>query len=197
MQGRGRKHVRLLCSCDRYNYGDLLFPIVTRAALTSILGSDDGYEFAQYGLARSDLSVYGALPSRGIRDLYRDSKSGDVVLLAGGENLAQTWFVMHLTLLNAAKSARWKRYPKWLSAWLVEHLSRWQHRGRQQFPYILSPDQFTSGVRVMYNSMRGPPCQSCMGRSASSPSPALWAGLPLSRFATRNLRPSCASSILP
>ena len=149
-----------MCSCDRNNYGDLLFPIVTRAALTSILGSDDGYEFAQYGLARSDLSVYGALPSRGIRDLYRDSKSGDVVLLAGGENLAQTWFVMHLTLLNAAKSARWKRYPKWLSAWLVEHLSRWQHRGRQQFPYILSPDQFTSGVRVMYNSMGGWPLRS-------------------------------------
>ena len=94
MRVRDRKHIRLLCSCDRNNYGDLLFPIVTRAALTSILGPEDEYEFAQYGLARSNLSVYGALPSRGIRDLYNDAKSGDVVLLAGGENL-RTDLVCH------------------------------------------------------------------------------------------------------
>ena len=160
MRGRDRKHIRLLCSCDRYNYGDLLFPIVTRAALTALLGSDNQYDFAQYGLARSDLSAYGALPSRGIRDLYQDAKGGDVVLLAGGENLAQTWFVMHLTLLNAQTAAKWETYPRWLGPSLVETLSRWQYRGRQQFPYIVSPDQFAAGVRVMYNSMGGWPLRS-------------------------------------
>lgn len=157
MRSGDRRYVRLLCSCDRYNYGDLLFPIVTRAALTSIFGSDDRYDFAEYGLARSDLSVYGALPSRGIRDLYRDAKDGDVVLLAGGENLAQTWFAMHLTLLSTETAERWRKYPMWLSAALVERLSRWRYGGRQQFPYILSTDQFASGVRVMYNSMGGWP----------------------------------------
>ena len=146
-----------MCSCDRYNYGDLLFPIVTQAALTAIFGSCDQYDFAHYGLARSDLSIYGALPSLGIRDLYKDAKNGDVVLVAGGENLAQTWFVMHLTLLNTRAAAKWKTYARWLGAPLVEKLSRWQYGGRQQFPYIVSPDQFTAGVRVMYNSMGGWP----------------------------------------
>src|SRR5579863_5606664 len=116
MRGRDRKHIRLLCSCDRYNYGDLLFPIVTQAALTALLGSDNPYDFATYGLARSDLGAYGGLPSRGIHDLYKETKSGDVVLLAGGENLAQTWFVMHLTLLNAQAAAKWGTYPRWLGA---------------------------------------------------------------------------------
>jgi hypothetical protein len=157
MQGRDRRHIRLLCSCDRYNYGDLLFPIVTRAALTDLLGAKDRYDFAQYGLARSDLSAYGVLPSMGIRDLYKDAKDGDVVLVAGGENLAQTWFVMHLTLLSAQAAAKWQTYPRWLGAPLVEKLSQWRHGGRQQFPYIVSPDQFTAGVRVMYNSMGGWP----------------------------------------
>ena len=146
-----------MCSCDRYNYGDLLFPIVTRAALTALLCSNDRYDFAQYGLARSDLSAYGALPSMGIRDLYKDAKDGDVVLVAGGENLAQTWFVMHLTLLGAEAAAKWETYPRWLGASLVEKLSQWRHGGRQQFPYIVSQDQFTAGVRVMYNSMGGWP----------------------------------------
>ena len=157
MGGRERRHIRLFCSCDRYNYGDLLFPIVTRAALTALFGSRDRYDFAQYGLARSDLSIYGALPSRGIRDLYKDAKDGDVVLLAGGENLAQTWFVMHLTLLNTKAAANWETYAKWLGASLLEKLSRWRYGGRQQFPYIVSPHQFAAGVRVMYNSMGGWP----------------------------------------
>ena len=157
MRRRDRMHIRLLCSCDRRNYGDLLFPIVTRAALSGLLGSDGRYAFAQYGLARSDLSVYGALPSRGIRDLYKDAKDGDVVLLAGGENLAQTWFVMHLTLLSAQAGAHWETYSRWLEPSLVETLSRWRYRGRQPFPYILSPDEFAAGVRVMYNSMGGWP----------------------------------------
>jgi len=165
MRGREHKQIRLLCSCDRYNYGDLLFPIVTRAALTSLFGSNDRYDFAQYGLARSDLSVYGALPSRSIRDLYSDAKDGDVVLLAGGENLAQTWFAMHLTLLGTEAAERWRRYPMWLSGALVERLSRWRYRGRQEFPYILSTDQFASGVRVMYNSMGGWPLRSYPARS--------------------------------
>jgi hypothetical protein len=146
-----------LCSCDRYNYGDLLFPIVTRAALPALFGSCDQYDFAQYGLARSDLSIYGALPSMGIRDLYKDARDGDVLLVAGGENLAQTWFVMHLTLLDVQAAAKWETYAKWLAAPLIEKLSQWRYGGRQQFPYIVSPDQFTAGVRVMYNSMGGWP----------------------------------------
>ena len=157
MRGRDRRHIRFLCSCDRYNYGDLLFPIVTRAALTTLFGSCDRYDFAQYGLARSDLSIYGAPPSLGIRDLYRDTKDGDVVLVAGGENLAQTWFVMHLTLLNAQAAAKWQAYSRWLGASFTEKLSQWRYGGRQQFPYIVSPHQFTAGVRVMYNSMGGWP----------------------------------------
>jgi hypothetical protein len=93
----------------------------------------------------------------GIRDLYKDAKDGDVVLVAGGENLAQTWFVMHLTLLTAQAAARWEVYPRWLGASLVEKLSQWRYGGRQQFPYIISPHQFRAGVRVMYNSMGGWP----------------------------------------
>ncbi len=96
----------------------------------------------------------------GIRDLYKDANDGDVVLVAGGENLAQTWFAMHLTLLNTQTAAKWETYTRWLGAPVVEKLSQRRYGGRQQFPYIVSPDQFTSGVRVMYNSMGGWPLRS-------------------------------------
>jgi hypothetical protein len=155
MGRQDRKHLRILCSCDRYNYGDLLFPIVTQSALSPFLGVQ--YEFTPYGMARSDLSVFGALPSRGMRDLYKDTRSGDVVLLAGGENLAQSWFGMHLTLLGSDAALRREKFPKVLGNALNETLSRWRFGGHQTYPYILSPDQFSTGVRVMYNSMGGWP----------------------------------------
>jgi len=145
------RHLRLVCSCDRYNYGDLLFPIVTRWALKVPHTPID------YGLKRSDLSVFGALPSRSMSDLYGDVRDGDVVLLAGGENLAQTWFVMHLTLLESDAAKRWMRWREKLGPAFSEKISRWRFGGRQEFPYILSPDQFRPGVRVMYNSMGGWP----------------------------------------
>ena len=115
------------------------------------------YICEQYGLKRSDLRVFGALPSRSMRDLYRDVEDGDVVILAGGENLAQTWYVMHLTVLGelGAKSAMACREKFGLG--FAEKLARWRFRGCQEFPYILSPGHFQRSVRVMYNSMGGWP----------------------------------------
>jgi hypothetical protein len=152
-----QRHFRLLCSCDRHNYGDLLFPIVTRRALMAIQGIRDQYRCHQYGMRRSDLSAFGALPSKGMSDLYHDAGDGDVVLLAGGENLAQTWFVMHLSLLGADAAKKLVFCREKLGPAFSERLSRWRFRGRQEFPYILSPDQFRGNVRVMYNSMGGWP----------------------------------------
>jgi hypothetical protein len=172
-----RRHVRLVCSCDRYNYGDLLFPIITRQALMTIPGFRDQHSCDQYGLRRSDLSAFGALPSLGMSDLYRDAADGDVVLLAGGENLAQTWFVMHLTLLEDNAAKRFMFCREKLGSAFAERLSRWRLRGRQQFPYILSPDEFGRSVRVMYNSMGGwplrhysPADQMCIVRSLAKAS---------------------------
>lgn len=146
--------VRLLSSCDRYNYGDLLFPIITKLALDACAPGE--FQIHNYGLRNSDLSATGALPCRGIRELFQDTRPGDCVLLAGGENLAQTWLVMHETLLGAAggKRLRWleRRAPR-----LAETVSRRMIGGKQPFPYILDPGHFPPGVRVFYNSMGGWP----------------------------------------
>ncbi len=145
--------MRLLCSCDRHNYGDLLFPIVTRWGMRAV----PGFACSEYGMRRSDLSAIGALPSLGMSDIYKDAEDRDVILVAGGENLAQTWLVMHLTLLGASSSNLLVRCADKLGIAFAERLSRWRFRGRQEFPYILSPDQFRAGVRTMYNSMGGWP----------------------------------------
>jgi hypothetical protein len=94
----------------------------------------------------------------GVADLYRDAGDGDVILLAGGENLAQTWFDMHLTLVDPAHAEQLLGGARRASAGSREKRSRRTLRGRQPFPYILSPDDFRHvRPRVMYNSMGGWP----------------------------------------
>jgi hypothetical protein len=151
------RHIRLLCSGDRYNYGDLLFHIVTRWGLASSSGMAGRYATEQYGLARSDLSRFGALPTRSIDDLYRDTNPHDVVLLAGGENLAQTWSVMHLSMLGSEAAAERIRFAERVGPAAAEIASRRALRGRHPFPYVLPRRVFPAAVRVMYNSMGGWP----------------------------------------
>jgi hypothetical protein len=49
------------------------------------------------------------------------------------------------------------RWRERLGPMFSERISRWRFQGRQEFPYILSPDQFRGSVRVMYNAMGGWP----------------------------------------
>ncbi len=105
----------------------------------------------------SDLSTFGALPSKGMRHLFRDAVDGDVILVAGGENLAQTWYVMHQMLVEDGFVARLAECLERHGPEFTEALSRSSFGARQPFPYILSPAHFEARVRVMYNSVGGWP----------------------------------------
>ncbi|MBV4467412.1 hypothetical protein KVG95_29280, partial [Pseudomonas sp. SWRI79] len=81
------KQYQIVGPFDRYNYGDLLFPLILEKALQSESGSIVNY----YGLIDSDLSQYSGKPTRSIKDFYQQTKSGDHVIIAGGESLCTSW----------------------------------------------------------------------------------------------------------
>ena len=73
---------------DRFNYGDLLFPLVLDFAAREL-----GYpDLTHIAPQRSDLSPVGAVPTRSISDVYdgRTSRPTGVVL-GGGEILGAPW----------------------------------------------------------------------------------------------------------
>lgn len=102
-----------------------------------------------YGLVPSDLSRFGALPSRGIAQLYHDVRKGDVVLMAGGENLAQTWKAMLVTL----------RRPEEAGTEGTEEQARSALGGRDAFPYLPRRRSFGEKPRLAYNSCGGWPLE--------------------------------------
>lgn len=82
-----KKNIQFLSASDRLNYGDLLFPIITKAILSDVADID----FKNYALVKSDLSSFGALPTQGYRKLEIDNDENSVIIIGGGHVIFPHW----------------------------------------------------------------------------------------------------------
>ena len=75
----------ILSASDRYNYGDLLFPIIAIKELSK----HGKYNFTNVAIIKSDLSHIGALPTEKYKVLFKTNKEREksYLLVAGGEVL--------------------------------------------------------------------------------------------------------------
>ena len=60
--------ILIIGAFDRYNYGDLLFPIILEKQLQTY-GQDFRFQFL--GLVKSDLRPQGGIPTQGLKEFYR------------------------------------------------------------------------------------------------------------------------------
>jgi len=142
----------LLGAFDRFNYGDLLFPIVARNEIRAHQGTvaDDAY-----ALVASDLSRYGALPTRSLRDMYRDLKAGDAVIFAGGGTVGVDWYFMLSNLLGPQGNKLLAALPRVIGYRMTERLCRNYFGARAPFPWVAGPQDFPVPVNVAYNAVGG------------------------------------------
>lgn len=85
------KHIQFLAASDRLNYGDLLFPLISKIILEDKIACD----FKNYGLIRSDLSHFGALPTHNYRELERDNTISSIVIIGGGHVMFTNWSTLY------------------------------------------------------------------------------------------------------
>lgn len=143
---------RILGPFDRYNYGDLLFPLVLRAKLDSLgLGS------SFYGLVCSDLSDYGAVKTHSITDLYEDISAGDKVIIAGGESLCTSWADLYSYISGPFDLIYGNRLAKAVDRRLgvFSRLARSLCGGKSEYPFVLSSGDISSPVKVGFNAVGG------------------------------------------
>lgn len=83
------KIIHFLSASDRVNFGDLLFPIIF---LEVAKKEGLNLEFYNYGIIKSDLSHFGALPTLSYRQFQKniDSLCGNIII-GGGEVLFVDW----------------------------------------------------------------------------------------------------------
>ncbi len=148
------ENILIIGAFDRYNYGDLLFPLIIEKQLSTY-----GIElsFRYFGLVRSDLSGVGGLPTEGLQDFYKACEEGDSpvhVMVAGGEALGVTWHSL-LASLNPVFQ-RINRHHVKLSQYVnINSLSKHYLKGRTKLPFAFTKNDFRNVQTVLLNSLGG------------------------------------------
>ncbi len=90
--------IALVGAFDRYNYGDVLMPIILR---TWFENHYHQIKFEYFGLKRADLSKIGGVKCHSLSDLYVSKNEYDAFIVVGGEVLAAHYYSMlPMSLVN-------------------------------------------------------------------------------------------------
>lgn len=148
------RQVALLGAFDRFNYGDLLFPLIVSNELAQ---HSPNTAVATHALVSSDFSRYGAIKSNNYRSLCRPGvlKANDVVMFAGGGTIGAKWADMHANLLSATGQRALYYIGRILGGERVNDVSRIYFGGKAPFPWVAGPEDFSAPVKVAYNAVGG------------------------------------------
>lgn len=143
-------NVALVGAIDRYNYGDVLFPIIVEEALKSRI-SDLSFEY--FGYKESDLSKYNAKTTKNIKKLSEFNP--DVIVIVGGQVLAAPWSATYLHLLdNYCLAHLYERARQVLGNRIVNHFSKYKLKASQKMPWIFEKANYPDS-KIIYNTVGG------------------------------------------
>lgn len=146
--------VLIIGAFDRYNYGDLLFPLVIEKQLSSY---NKDFQFEFFGLVESDLSDVGGLPTKGLQDFYRacsDPNEPVHVIIAGGEALGVTWNSLYAALNPLFQKVN-KRHVKINKLIDLNQLTKKILKGKTTLPFVFDKNDFSGVKSVILNSLGG------------------------------------------
>ena len=139
--------IYILSASDRFNYGDLLFPIITMKELMKY----GEYDFHNVGVVESDLSSIGALPSMKYNVLYKVKKSGKkpILIVAGGEVLGANWSKLYGFVYPS-----FNRLFKFLSN-IERAISKVFPNYGNPMPFVPTNKRITQNFRIVFHSVGG------------------------------------------
>lgn len=148
------QEILIIGAFDRYNYGDLLFPIVLQKQLDSL---SPNLRFRFFGLVESDLSAEGGPPTEDLQAFYKacsDPNRPVHVIIAGGEALGVTWNSLYAALSPLFQKIN-KRHKKLNKLFDLNAVTRVLLRGKTTLPFLLQKGDFPGIQSVLLNSLGG------------------------------------------
>jgi hypothetical protein len=138
---------------DRFNYGDLLFPIVLCEALRRRLPNRI---VENYAVIDSDFGNKGGLPTEGFSKLVSQLERGEVgrLVVAGGQVLDARWGAILGYLLPSKLDLTIRALRRLLGAGLTDRLARSAVSSNWSQPFVV-PEKLAEMVPVAYNSVGG------------------------------------------
>ncbi|MFC6099753.1 polysaccharide pyruvyl transferase family protein [Olivibacter domesticus] len=146
--------ILIIGAFDRFNYGDLLFPIIIEQQLKTYSSALD---IEYFGIVESDLSSLGGKPTKSIQQFYESCESGTQranIIVAGGESIAVTWHSLLVALNKKYKIIR--RYQHHFEKFIdLNKFAKNILKGQTELPFVFNSDDFKSVDHVIFNSLGG------------------------------------------
>ncbi len=146
--------ILIIGAFDRYNYGDLLFPLIIEKQL-STYGLNFSFQF--FGLVKSDLSAEGGPPTQDLQEFYEacDNPHQKVnVIIAGGEALGVTWNSLYAALNPFFQKVN-KRHVKLSKVFDLNGFTKRILKGKTTLPFVFESSDFRGVNSVILNSLGG------------------------------------------
>lgn len=145
-----KKNIYILSASDRYNYGDLLFPIIAIKELEKL----GDYTFHNVSTTKSNLTKYGALKTYPYSLLYkhRNNKEKGVILVAGGEVLGANWS----RLYSFINPVLFNIYQHFKNKIRLERITRLLLGKRENpIPFVPSDSRILDNFDIIFHSVGG------------------------------------------
>lgn len=140
--------IHFLSASDRINYGDLLFPLIFKNFIEE---NNFDCEFYNYGIVKSDLSHFGALPTSSYKKMLRNIKNhGGKLVIGGGEVFFANWNTLY-GFINPV----FFRLKKHKITKKLDIAKRLLSNDKVEVPFCPAPDEMGSSQIKMYFSSVG------------------------------------------
>ena len=146
--------ILIIGAFDRYNYGDLLFPLIIEKQLDSY---GKGFQYEYFGIVNSDLSKEGGKPTQDLAAFYEQLSDPEVkasVIVAGGEALGVTWNSLYAALSMPFQKIH--RHHVRLSKFIdLNRVARKLLKGKTTLPFVFNKNDFPGINKIILNSLGG------------------------------------------
>lgn len=152
------KTINIIGAFDRYNYGDLLFPIVIDEYIRKYKKAISGkYKLEYYALAYSDLSSIGGKTTKPLSELYKNGvEKGSYLIVSGGDVLPARIGNMDIDLCQSFNEMIYKKIArKILGIKNFEKKSKKRFNIDSSFPWVVDEKSFNGHLKVFYNAVGG------------------------------------------
>jgi len=149
-----KNNILIIGAFDRFNYGDLLFPLVIEEQLNTY---GKPFDASYFGIVSSDLRALGGKPTKDIRDFYNECNrhSGHTsIIVAGGEAVAVTWSSLLLSLNKTFKRTR-RFHDRLNKVFDLNALAKRILHGQTELPFVFTRSDFKGVDHVVFNSLGG------------------------------------------
>jgi len=141
-------NIAVIAAADRYNYGDLLFPLIIKHALREF---DVLAELDVAALTKSDLTRFGGVPTQSLFDIKHKESKYDLFIVGGGDVLGARWGDMKIHSSTGKACSFYKWVKKYLGAGVLDLLVRIRGLCWRRFPWVIERKK----TPIAYNAVGG------------------------------------------